>query len=152
MITVDLGDAPISLAEFLDDASAPSHGAQTIFTGRVRNHNMGKKVRGVSYDAFFPLTKTTLEQIAVEAQTKWGPDIHIRIAHRFGRLDIGDLSVAILVSSRHRDESFSAARYIIEELKTRAAIWKREHYEDGDSKWLQGHALCGHHHEPDQTL
>ena len=151
MIHVELTNEKISLDKLMENAAEPFHGAQIIFSGRVRNHNQGKKVMGVSYDAYQPLAKTALEEIATEAKAKWGDDLSITVAHRFGRLGIGEVSVVILVSSRHRDESYKASRYVIEQLKVRAAIWKQEHYEDGDSEWLQGHALCGHYHAADDA-
>lgn len=141
---VGLDREPLCLNRLLAEFANPAHGAQTMFTGRVRNHNQGKVVRGVSYDAYDPLAENIFRQICEEAASRWGPDLQMTLRHRLGRLNIGDLSVAILVSSRHRDESFQACRYLIEELKHRAVIWKQEHYENGDSEWLAGHALCGH--------
>ena len=144
MIDVQVLDTYFSLVDILKNPPAPSHGAQCVFSGMVRNHNQGKKVLGVSYDAFTPLTLKSFQDICTEAQEKWGKDLDIHLWHRKGRLEVGELSVAIVVSSRHRDESYRASRYIIEELKHRAPVWKMEHYEDGDSEWLQGHALCSH--------
>ena len=123
-----------------------SHGGGNIFLGYVRNVNLGKKVIAVSYDAFAPLAKKVFQDIAGEAQNKWGKDLNIYISHRVGKLEIGDISVAIYVTSRHRDESYQASRYIIEEIKTRAPIWKKEFYESGETEWVRGHALCGHAH------
>jgi molybdopterin synthase catalytic subunit len=120
------------------------HGAQVIFTGTVRSPNQGKTVLGVSYDAFPPLTETIFHQICTEALQQWGPDLTIRLVHRFGKVQVSELSIAIIVCSRHRDEAYLTSRFIIEEVKHRAPIWKQEHYENENSAWLQGHALCGH--------
>jgi len=144
MVDVQITNQKIPLEQLLAKDVDHSHGAQVVFTGMVRNHNQGKKVLGVSYDAFAPLTLNVFREICAEAQQKWGEDLNLQIWHRTGRLDIGDVSVAIVVSSRHRDESYKASRHVIEQLKNRAPIWKQEHYEDGDSAWLQGHALCSH--------
>ncbi len=144
MIDVQILNERFALVDILKTPASPTHGAQCIFSGMVRNHNHGKRVLGVSYDAFTALTLKSFQAICLEAAEKWGHDLHIHLWHRKGRLLIGEISVAIVVSSRHRDESYRANRYIIEELKQRAPIWKMEHYEDGDSEWLQGHALCSH--------
>jgi molybdopterin synthase catalytic subunit len=144
MIDVQILNRKFFLEEILKAAASPSHGAQCTFSGMVRNHNQGKKVLAVSYDTFDPLTLKSFRDICTEAQSKWGEDLHIHLWHRKGRLHIGELSVAIVISAKHRDESYKASRYIIEELKKRCPIWKKEHYEDGDSDWLHGHALCSH--------
>lgn len=130
-----------ALAFVADDA----HGAADLFLGTVRNHNMGKPVKGISYDVFDELALNVFNELATEARATWGNDLNIYIEHFKGRQDIGGVSILIAVSSRHRDESFKACRFIIEEIKHRAPIWKQEHYFDGDSEWVQGHALCCHH-------
>lgn len=122
----------------------PPHGGEVIFRGLVRNTNHGRKVTALSYDSFVPLAEQTLKTIAQEASAKWGDDMNMTIVHRTGHLQIGDEAVIVVVSSKHRQEAFDACQYIIEELKVRAPIWKKEHYIDGESEWLQGHALCGH--------
>ena len=121
-----------------------THGAEVIFCGRVRNLNQGRKVVTLSYDAFAPLAIKMLGEIAVEARTKWGHDLVITAIHRTGTLEIGDNAVIVAVSALHRSEAYRASQYIIEELKHRAPIWKKERYIDGESEWLQGHALCQH--------
>ncbi len=126
------------------------NGAGTLFRGVVRELNLGKAVIAVSYDAFVPLAESVLAQICAEAGERWGGDVRIYVAHRTGRLAVGEASVVIAVGSTHRDESFQAARYVLEQLKVRAPIWKKEYYQGGETEWLRGHALCGHavrHHE-----
>lgn len=152
MVLTELTQNPISLENFLDEASEPSHGAEVLFVGKVRNRNQGRAVLGVSYDAFQPLVKTVFQEICSEARAQWGAQLSIRLTHRFGRLNVGEVSIAIGVSSPHRDEAFQASRYIIEEVKHRAPIWKQEHYVDGDSEWLQGHVLCGHEPKNDSEF
>ena len=119
------------------------HGAHSQFMGVVRDHNHGKKVLKVEYDAFIPLAEKELKDICHEAEKKWGP-LNVYVHHRLGELFVGDASVIISVSSPHRNEAFEASRYVIEELKKRVPIWKKETYEDGESEWLKGHALCQH--------
>ncbi|HLB59066.1 MAG TPA: molybdenum cofactor biosynthesis protein MoaE [Bdellovibrionota bacterium] len=143
MLEIDVTDSPIQAERFVGKFGNHQHGACAFFFGTARNHNLGKRVLSVSYDAFVPLTKHVFEEICNEAKNKWGFELDISLIHRIGRLSIGKISVAIGVSSPHRDESFKALRYIIEELKVRAPIWKKEIYEYGDeSEWIQGHALC----------
>lgn len=146
-----VGDAEIDLQEVFASACDYGHGAQNFFFGSVRAINAGKKVTAVSYDAFEPLAEKILQEISLEAQLKWGGTLKICVIHRTGKLLIGEISVAIGVSSMHRDESYQASRYIIEQIKKRAPIWKKEHYENGETEWLKGHALCQHadstHHE-----
>ncbi len=143
MIDVKLTETPIDVAGLLKEIS-PHHGAQLVFSGVVRDHNHGRSVLAVSYDAHPVLTQKVLRDIAGEACAQWGEGLYVRFHHRVGRLAVGEVSTAIVVSSPHRDEVYQASRYLIEELKKRAPIWKKEHYTDGDSEWLQGHALCGH--------
>ena len=126
-----------------------SHGAQNFFFGAVRAKNLGRTVVAVAYDAFVPFAEVTIFEIAGEARTKWGDSLKICVIHRTGKLKVGELSVAIGVSSPHRDESYRASRYIIEQIKQRAPIWKKEFYENGETEWLKGHALCQHVHEED---
>lgn len=134
---------PAAAFAFLADEA---HGAADMFVGTVRNHNQGKEVRGISYDVFDALALNVFRELAAEARKQWGEDLNVYIEHFKGRQGIGGVSVVVGVSSRHRDESFKACRFLIEEIKHRAPIWKQEHYLDGDSEWVQGHALCGHAH------
>lgn len=122
----------------------PKHGGLCFFFGAVREQNGGKDVVAVEYDAAIPLAEKVLRDLADEAKTKWGQDLDLCVIHRIGRLNVGEVSVAIGVSSRHRDEAFQASRYVIEQIKLRVPIWKKEIYADGESEWLKGHALCQH--------
>lgn len=132
---------PETLATLLDD---PSHGAQIWFHGIVRNRNHGKSVNAVSYDAFQPLAEKVFREICEEARARWGETLQAVVSHRIGKLGVGEIAVAIGVGMPHRDEAYQSSRYIIEQLKVRAPLWKKEHYEEGESEWLQGHALCSH--------
>lgn len=140
-------DKPLDAMAGLAFATENPNGAETLFVGTVRNHNQGKKVLGVSYDVFEPLAKQSFTDICTEAQNKWGKELDCYVVHAKGRLDIGGVSIVIAVGSPHRDEAFKACRYIIEEIKHRSAVWKLEHYEDGDSQWTEGCELCTHSHQ-----
>lgn len=133
---------PNRVFEFASDFG---HGAQNFFFGSVRSQNLGREVVAVGYDAAPPLAEKVLNEIATEALSRWGHKLRVCVLHRVGKLSVGEISVAIGVSSPHRDESYLVSRYIIEEIKKRAPIWKKEFYSDGESEWLKGHALCQHH-------
>lgn len=140
----DAADKALDPAEALAFVEAPGHGAGALFIGAVRNRNQGRDVVAVSYDVFAPLAQQCFAQICAEARQKWGPDLRLYVVHGAGRLAVGGLSVVIAAGSPHRGEAFAACRFVIEEIKTRAPVWKQEHYTDGDSDWVQGHALCQH--------
>jgi molybdopterin/thiamine biosynthesis adenylyltransferase/molybdopterin synthase catalytic subunit/rhodanese-related sulfurtransferase len=113
----------------------PAAGGYTSFEGWVRNHNEGLAVRHLEYEAFEPLAIKEGERIVAEAITRFGIE-HAACVHRIGDLAIGEMAVWVGVSARHRDEAFRACRYIIDEVKHRVPIWKKEHYENGDSGWV----------------
>lgn len=134
----------INPAAALEFVRSNAHGATDLFLGHVRDRNLGRDVLGVSYDVFEPLALATFQTIAEKAQADFGGTLKIYISHFKGRLPVGSISIAIAVSSPHRDEAFKACRAIIEAVKHQAPIWKQEHYVDGNSEWVQGHALCQH--------
>jgi molybdopterin synthase catalytic subunit len=116
--------------------SGPRCGAVATFVGRVRAHNAGRTVLWIDYEAYAPLAVAAFERIATEAAERW-PDATLAIAHRTGRLEIGDASVIVAAGSPHRREAFAACRYGIERVKQIAPIWKHEHFEGGDV-WIEG--------------
>lgn len=132
---------------------SPQHGAINVFVGAVRSRNLGREVLAVEYECFTPLCQKIFYEIAEEASLKWGTDSNILVIHRHGRLLVGEPSVAIVATTGHRDESYKMTRYIIEEIKRRAPVWKKEFYTDGETEWVRGHALCQHvkgdHYEHD---
>jgi molybdopterin synthase catalytic subunit len=112
-------------------------GAAILFLGVVRDHADGRPVRGMRYDAYSEMAESVLAEIAAEAAERLGTD-RVAVVHRVGELAVGEVSVAIAVSSPHRAESFDASRYVIEEIKKRLPVWKKEHYADGDAEWVKG--------------
>jgi molybdopterin synthase catalytic subunit len=138
----DIHKRPLDINAGLEFVTRPPNGAEALFIGTVRHHNQGRKVLGVSYDVFEPLAKKMFKDICKEAQEKWGNDLNLYVVHAKGRLPIGGISIVIAAGSPHRDEAFKACRYMIEEIKHRAPIWKLEHYVEGDSQWTQGCELC----------
>ena len=130
----------LNIQDAYDFVSDPAHGAVDVFVGAVRNHHEGQSVQGITYDVHEVMAEKAFTEICEEARARW-PEIKTYMSHYKGQLDIGGISVIIAVSSPHRAESFEGCRYIIEELKKRAPVWKQEHYESGPSEWLPGHSL-----------
>lgn len=152
-IFTDIREEELSIDKAINFVKDDKYGAIDSFLGIVRNNHNKREVTGITYDAHIPLAKKTLQLICEEAAGIW-PETHYYVVHYKGHLNVGDISVLIAVGSTHRDESFEACRYVIEEIKTRLPIWKKEHYIDGISEWLPGHSLkdeveqttvcCGH--------
>lgn len=140
-VTTVVTERPLRPEEMLDLVSAPGHGAQSLFMGVIRDHHEGRAVLAVTYDAFAPLAERVLAEIAEEASKRW--KARVAAGHRLGRLEIGDASVVIAAGCAHRAEAFEACRYVIEQIKTRLPVWKKEHYEGGQARWLDGCALQG---------
>lgn len=145
-IHIGITSAPMDIGKAYAFTADPAHGAVTSFIGVVRKSNLGRDVVGVSYDVFEPLAEGILTQLCERIREEYAGRINIYIEHFKGRLEVGGISVVIAVSTPHRGEGFKACRTLIEELKHQAPIWKKEHYTDGDSEWVQGHALCQHDH------
>jgi adenylyltransferase/sulfurtransferase len=135
MATFRFSRTAIDVASLRTELADPACGGYTSFEGLVRNHNEGLSVRHLEYEAFEPLAVKEGERIVAEAIERFGIE-HAACVHRIGDLAIGDMAVWVGASARHRDEAFRACRYIIDEVKHRVPIWKKEHYENGDSGWV----------------
>lgn len=133
---------PIDACALLSECTSSSDGAAILFVGVVRDHNDGKAVGHLDYKAYPEMAGRVLRQIVSEARQRWETG-DMAVVHRIGRLQIGEPSVAIAVAAPHRGDAYDASRYIIEELKKRVPIWKREGYLDGDSEWLVGQDPTG---------
>ena len=129
-------DRPINTGALLEEVSQHRNGATVLFVGTVREINDGSPVSGLDYSAYGAMADREIRAIVEEASVKWGTT-DIVVEHRIGELELGDVSVAIAAAHPHRAQAFEAARYVIEELKRRAPIWKREHYVDGRSEWVE---------------
>lgn len=132
-VTADVIDP----AGVLGRVGSDEDGATVLFLGVVRDHADGRAVSGMRYDAYVEMAQPVLQSVAEEAAQRLGTD-RVAVVHRVGELEIGDISVAIAVSSPHRAESFDASRYVIEEIKKRLPVWKKEHYLDGSEEWVEG--------------
>lgn len=133
-----MGEEPPELDRFLSGFAAPEDGAVLLFLGTVRNHNDGRAVQGLEYEAYREMGEEVLLAIAGEAEERFGTD-RVRVYHRVGHLAVGEVSTVIAVATPHREEAYGASRYIIEEIKKRLPVWKREKYVAGDSSWVRGH-------------
>ena len=131
---------PLDLQRILDECEDPSCGGLVIFSGTIRDHNEGKDVEGITYDAHPELASNVLEELEQEVLNKF--DVRqCRLQHRIGKIELGEPSVYVVTRSVHRAEAFEAAKYAIDELKERAPIWKEEHYGDGESEFLKGQPM-----------
>ena len=137
MILSDVTTDPIDACEVLSRVGEPQDGAVALFLGIVRNRNEGRPVSGMEYEGYLQMAREQLAAIIAEAAERAGTD-RIAAVHRLGALAVGEVSVAIAVSTPHREEAFAASRHVIEEIKKRLPIWKREHYLDRSAEWLEG--------------
>jgi molybdopterin synthase catalytic subunit len=134
LIVIRLQTAPIALDELVLDVRGDGDGAVATFLGTVRDHNAGRKVLHLEYEAYGGMAEREMERIAADARERFGVS-RVAIVHRTGRLEIGEASVAIAVAAPHRAAALDATRFIIDTLKRTVPIWKREHFEGG-SVWV----------------
>lgn len=126
---------PIDSAALIRAVSGPSHGAVLLFLGVVREVNDGREVSGIEYSAYEPMAARELSDIAQAAEVRF-PSSAVAIEHRLGSLELEEVSVGIAVAHPRRAVAYDASRWIIEELKRRVPIWKREQYLDGQREWV----------------
>jgi molybdopterin synthase catalytic subunit len=126
---------PIEPAALLAEVAHASHGAIILFLGVVREVNDGRGVTGIEYSAYEGMAARELQAIATEASARFGSP-SVAIVHRLGELALEEASVGIAVAHAHRGDAYAVSRWIIEELKRRVPIWKREHYVDGTREWV----------------
>ncbi|MFV0441935.1 MAG: molybdenum cofactor biosynthesis protein MoaE [Planctomycetaceae bacterium] len=132
---IELTDAPIDCSRVLTSVQTTDAGAVVLFLGTVREFTHGKQTTQLQYDAYRPMASAKLQELANEAATRW-PLHKVAIFHRLGALALGDVSVAVAVSTAHRPDAFEAGRYLIDRLKEVVPIWKQEHWSDGSSEWV----------------
>lgn len=140
-----LTNQPLNLTALKSLLANPRSGACVTFEGWVRDHNEGRHVLRLEYEAYAAVAQQEGEVILQEARERFGCPNAICL-HRVGLLEIGELAVWVGVSSAHRGEAFDACRYIIDEVKHRVPIWKKEHYAGGDSGWVNCERCAGHSH------
>lgn len=133
-------DRRLDAAALVAEVSGPAHGAVVLFVGTVRDTNAGRAVSGIEYTAYRAMAEREFADIVGEAEERFA-GARVAAEHRLGTLGLGEASVAIAVAHGHRAAAYDASRYVIEEIKRRLPIWKREHYTDGTREWV--HAGTG---------
>ena len=137
VVRVSVGGDPIDTSALVEEVRRTDSGATVLFVGTVRDRSPGKEgVTHLDYEVYAEQVEPKIREIVDEATRQW-PILTVVVEHRSGRVDLGEASVAVAVSSGHRADAFAAASYLIDELKARAPIWKKEHW-PGGSEWSQG--------------
>jgi len=139
---VDLKKEKIEISKAEKFISSSRFGASLFFSGTVRDANENKKVTGITYDSHDALVIKSFEDIYKEADEKLKiKDKTVFIEHAKGYVNLGEISIIIAVACKHRTKAYLLSRHIIEEIKKRSPIWKKEHYENEESKWLKGNSI-----------
>ncbi len=132
---------PIDLTTLINAVESPERGAIATFLGKVRNHHSGRTVLDLEYSAYEPMATERLRGILAEAEGLWA--VRVAASHRLGVLSVGDAAVGVAVASEHRNDAFVACRFVIEEIKSRLPVWKRERYDDGGEVWVDPTSSSG---------
>ena len=139
---IDLSKEKIKPENAEEFIASSKFGASIVFYGTVRENNENQKVTGITYDSHDQLVIKSFKEIYNEADQKLNiKDKAVFIEHAKGHLKLGEISIIIAVACKHRDQAYVLSRYIIEEIKKRSPIWKKEHYENEDSAWLKGNPI-----------
>mgnify|MGYP005821343423 CR=1 FL=1 len=132
---IEITDAPIAAAEVTDRVRSHRAGAVCVFLGTVRELTGGRRTVALEYEAYREMALATLAELEAETRRRW-PVVELAIVHRVGRLELGDVSVAIAVSCPHRRAAFEACQWLIDTLKEVVPIWKKEVWADGTEEWV----------------
>jgi molybdopterin synthase catalytic subunit len=132
---IQLTTEPIEVAPLIARASQPAAGAVVLFLGISREFTGEKQTISLSYEAYHEMAERELAKLEAEARAQW-PIVECAIVHRLGFVPIGEASVAVVVSSPHRDAAFEAGQWLIDSLKETAPIWKQETWADGGTEWV----------------
>ena len=139
---IDIKKEKIEISKAENYITSSKFGASIFFTGTVRDTNENKKVTGITYDSHNEMVIKSFEEIYKEAHEKLNiKDKMVFIEHVKGYVSLGQISIIIAVACKHRDQAYVLSRYIIEEIKKRSPIWKKEHYKNEDSEWLKGNPI-----------
>jgi MoaE-MoaD fusion protein len=133
--------SPIQIEPLVSQLQQPKDGAVVVFDGIVRNHSQGRKTLYLEYEGYEPMALKKMEEIEESARSRW-PVNRIGIVHRLGRLEIGEASVVVVVTSAHRKIAFEACQFVIDTLKKIVPIWKKEFFADGEV-WVEGDVPAG---------
>lgn len=136
-----LQHAPLDLAPLIEAVVAPERGAVATFSGLVRNHHAGRDVVALSYSAYESMAESLCREIVTEAEAQF--PVRVALVHRLGAVAIGEAAVLVAVAAAHRGAAFDAVRWVIDAVKARVPIWKRERYADGSEAWVDPTATDG---------
>lgn len=136
-----LTDRPIGLAGLVAAVTAPDRGGVVTFLGMVRDHHAGRSVERLEYSAYAEMAERECRTIVESAEERW--PVRVALEHRIGALEVGAVAVAIAVAAAHRDQAFEVCRWVIDEVKRRVPIWKKEFYADGSVAWVDPTAPGG---------
>jgi molybdopterin synthase catalytic subunit len=136
-----LKDQPLDVRTVAHQVVSADRGGVVTFLGAVRNHHAGRAVLRLEYSAYGPMADAEIGRILEEAGARW--PAKVAAEHRVGTLEVGEVAVIVVAAAAHRDAAFDACRYVIEEMKRRVPIWKREHYVDGTAGWVDPTAPAG---------
>ncbi len=139
---IQLTNNVIDYSALTESVRSSAAGAVVLFLGTVREMTDGRQTVALDYEGFPQMAEAKLEELLVEARLKW-PIIEGAIAHRLGRLELGDVSVAVAVSTPHRQQAFEASKYLIDRLKAVVPIWKKENWADGSTAWVHPSVSAG---------
>ena len=135
---IRLQSEPVRAEELIAAVRADGDGALALFLGTVRDHNEGRRVLRLEYQAYEEMARPEMQRLEEEARERFGISA-LALVHRTGSLQVGEVAVGIAVASPHREEAFAACRFVIDSLKKRVPIWKKEHFEGGEV-WIEGPA------------
>ena len=138
---IEITAGPLAPEPFLEHVRRDESGAVALFLGIVRDHSHGRRVLYLEYDAYPEMAERKLREVAEEALARW-PITDVAIAHRTGRLEIGETSLLVAVSSPHRHDAFAACHHIVNRIKEVVPIWKKEVWEGGEA-WIEGDPVAG---------
>ncbi|QDU81722.1 Molybdopterin synthase catalytic subunit [Polystyrenella longa] len=132
---IELTNDVIQTEDVYAYVSSKDAGAVVLFLGTVREMTSGRQTVALDYDAYPEMAQAQMQDLAQEAIDKW-PIVNVAIVHRLGHLELGEISVAVAVSTPHRRDAFEAGQYLIDELKVRVPVWKKENWSDGTTEWV----------------
>ena len=133
---IELTNSPIDTAALLEHVTSPQAGAVVLFLGTVREITAGRRTIALDYECYPDMARKKLAELEAQARSRW-PIIECAIVHRLGHLELAEASVAVAVSTPHRQDAFAAGKWLIDTLKEVVPIWKKEHWDDGTTQWVQ---------------
>ena len=129
-----LSERALDLSDLVRRVQDPERGGIASFLGVVRSEHQGRAVLRLDYSAYHEMAEAECARVVAEAEARW--PVRVALQHRIGTLEVGEVAVVVVAAGAHRDEAFAACRHVIEELKRRVPIWKREHFADGQVDWV----------------